>query len=235
MNHPTQFHIIKKLKSTKSARFNELKPEDMTSDHFNFHIKRLLESGFIEKNDDGSYMLTDKGKVLASRIDDLSIRASYIETPPKTSILFVISKEVDGVKHYVVKWRSQHPFIDHLVFPTRGLKSGMLIYDMIDSYLPFTTGLSGKPSFIGQIRRIDRDPSTQQVFNDILFLVAHISEPGGTLTNDHHDAKQFWATEEEIRSAKPLTGLPPYIFTMLNDPESPRLVEVEFDITVEQF
>ena len=106
---------------------------------------------------------------------------------------------------------------------------------MIESYLPFTTGLSGKPTFIGQIRRIDKDPSTRQIYNDILFMIAHINEPNGELTNDQHGAKQFWATEEEILASKPLTGLPPHILTMLNNPTSPRLVELEFDITAENF
>ena len=235
MNHPTQLRIIKTLKSTRSARFNELKPEDMTSDHFNFHIKRLLDANFIIKNDDGSYGLTDKGKVLASRIDDLSVRVTSIEAQPKNSILFVITKDFSGIKKYVVKWRTQHPFIDHLVFPTRGLKSGVLAYDIIESYLPFTTGLSGKPTFIGQIRRIDKDPSDGQIYNDILFMIAHINEPNGELINDQHGAKQFWATEEEILASKPLTGLPPHILTMLNNPTGPRLIELVFDITAENF
>lgn len=207
----------------------------MTSDHFNFHIKRLTDAQLIKKLDDGSYTLTTEGKVLANKIDDTKFNKSLTEVQPKTALLFVISKSSNAQKQYVVKWRSQHPFIDHLVFPTRGLKSGVSINAMIASYLPFTTGLSGTPNFIGQIRRIDKDPDTSQIYSDILFLVAHISEPKGKLTNDHHGAKQFWATEQEILNTKPLTGIPPHVFTMLNDPMSPRLIELEFDISSEQF
>lgn len=235
MTHPTQLRIIKQLKSTKSARFSELKPADMTSDHFNFHIKRLIDAGLIRKLHDGAYSLTTEGKVLANKIDDTKFNKSVTEVQPKTALLFVIGKVFKDQTLYVVKWRTQHPFIDHLVFPTRGLKSGVKIDEMIASYLPFTTGLSGKPEFIGQIRRIDKDSVTGQVFSDILFLVAHTSEPTGLLTNDHHGAKQFWATEHEILNTKPLTGIPPHVFTMLHDPNSPRLIELEFDISTEQF
>lgn len=235
MTHPTQLRIIKQLKSTKSARFNELKPNDMTSDHFNFHIKRLTDAGLIHKLGDGSYSLTTEGKVVANKIDDTRFHTSVTEAQPKTALLFIIGKSIKGQEQYVVKWRTQHPFMDHLVFPTRGLKSGVTIDEMIASYLPFTTGLSGTPHFIGQIRRIDIDPKTNQVLSDILFLVTHIQEPTGELTNDHHGAKQFWATEQEILHTKRLTGIPPHVFTMLHDPSSPRLVELEFDIASEQF
>lgn len=235
--HPLQIQILSYLKSVPSARFNDLKPKEITSDHFNFHIKRLIELGIIKKTEDGLYVLTTEGKALANKIDDTKTPTNSNQIQPKTSLLFVISQEFDGIEKFVVKKRVQHPFMNHLVFPTWGLEFGMPIQETIDRYLPFTTGLNllGKPEIIGHIRRIDRDTDQGKVINDILLLITRVREVSGELREDHKGAPQFWVTKDEMLANELLTGVPPHVFEMLENPLAPRLVELDFDINSEQF
>ena len=50
--HSVQVTILRHLLFKPHATFSELqKSTDLTSDHFNFHIKKLIEEGFVEKGD----------------------------------------------------------------------------------------------------------------------------------------------------------------------------------------
>ncbi|HET6924421.1 MAG TPA: hypothetical protein VFH39_01155, partial [Candidatus Saccharimonadales bacterium] len=65
--HAAQTSILRELLFRRAAGFAELqKPTGLTSDHFNFHMSRLLELGLIEKVSRGTYRLTSRGKEYAN-------------------------------------------------------------------------------------------------------------------------------------------------------------------------
>ena len=53
--HPIQTKILRVLLFTPAARFSELNRAGISSDHFNFHVKRLCESGYVVKGEGGDY------------------------------------------------------------------------------------------------------------------------------------------------------------------------------------
>ena len=60
--HETQIAIIRYLLFKPDAGFAELqKATNLTSDHFNFHINKLIGVAYIEKSE-RRYALTAKGK-----------------------------------------------------------------------------------------------------------------------------------------------------------------------------
>ena len=68
--HDAQMVILRELLFHPSAGFAELqKNTHLTSDHFNFHINRLVELGLVEKIARGHYSLSSKGKEYANRLD----------------------------------------------------------------------------------------------------------------------------------------------------------------------
>jgi predicted transcriptional regulator len=68
--HSAQSKILRELLFHPQAGFAELqKPTGLSSDHFNFHISRLVELGLVEKLERGTYALTSKGKEYANRLD----------------------------------------------------------------------------------------------------------------------------------------------------------------------
>lgn len=60
--HAAQTSILRELLFHPHAGYAKLqKPTGLTSDHFNFHISRLVELGLVEKVSRGLYGLTPRG------------------------------------------------------------------------------------------------------------------------------------------------------------------------------
>ena len=55
--HFYQKELIKKLVTRPTLRFNELLIEELESEHMNYHLKQLINIGFVEKKK-GKYNLT---------------------------------------------------------------------------------------------------------------------------------------------------------------------------------
>lgn len=71
--HDAQTKILRELLFHPKAGFSELqKPTGLSSDHFNFHISRLVELGLVEKVSRGHYKLTPRGKEYSNRLNKLT-------------------------------------------------------------------------------------------------------------------------------------------------------------------
>ena len=67
--HDAQANILRHLLFLPKASFADLqKATSLSSDHFAFHIKKLVEEGYVEKREK-HYRLTHKGKEYANRMD----------------------------------------------------------------------------------------------------------------------------------------------------------------------
>lgn len=62
MLHYIQKSIINVLASTDPARYADLKPADMDGNQFTYHLKQLIVDRLVQKNDDATYSLTQKGR-----------------------------------------------------------------------------------------------------------------------------------------------------------------------------
>jgi predicted transcriptional regulator len=86
--HDAQTSILRELLFRPKATFAELqKPTNLSSDHFNFHIGRLVELKYVEKVDRGNYSLTQKGKEYANKLDTDD---NTIERQPKSAVILAI-------------------------------------------------------------------------------------------------------------------------------------------------
>ena len=67
--HPIQTRILRELLFTPFASYSYLqKDSGIVSDHFKFHLKRLVDSSYVTKTDAG-YKLTANGKEYANKLD----------------------------------------------------------------------------------------------------------------------------------------------------------------------
>lgn len=87
--------------------FSKLKPTGLSSDHFNFHISKLVEVGFVEKVSRGNYRLSSKGKEYANRLDTDN---NTVERQPKIAVLVALSREQNGHTEYVFQERLKNPY-----------------------------------------------------------------------------------------------------------------------------
>ncbi len=62
LDHHIQKSIVYDLAFADSLRFSDLKPDDMENKAFTYHLKKVVKAGLVEKQDDGHYSLTMKGR-----------------------------------------------------------------------------------------------------------------------------------------------------------------------------
>ena len=68
--HDAQTAILRELLFHPSVSFAKLqKLAGMSSDHFNFHLQKLIELKLVEKVSRGTYTLTPRGKEYANKKD----------------------------------------------------------------------------------------------------------------------------------------------------------------------
>lgn len=99
--HSDQINILRELLFLLHAGYAALqRPTSLTSDHFNFHIARLIELGLVEKVARGKYKLTTRGKEFANKLDTDERK---VERQPKVAVLLAAAKIEDGIKNICFK------------------------------------------------------------------------------------------------------------------------------------
>lgn len=79
MIHHIQRTILDKLAMVESARFGQLKPDEMDGNMFTYHIRQLIAAKYVAHLPDGSYQLTQKGKTyIVHRYENESEQAHTI-------------------------------------------------------------------------------------------------------------------------------------------------------------
>ncbi len=113
--HPAQTKILRELLFMPTARFAELqKASGLESDHAKFHIKRLVELGYVDKI--GSvYQLSIAGKEHANKLDT---DAGVIERQPKVAVLLVVERynSKTHMMEYLLQKRLKHPYFGFWVY-----------------------------------------------------------------------------------------------------------------------
>src|SRR5215203_34220 len=105
--HNAQTSILRELLFHPLAGFTDLqKPTGLNSDHFNFHIKRLVELELVEKAGRGRYRLTQRGKEYANKLDTDN---NTIERQPKSAVMLAVTKAINGKEVFLFQERLKHP------------------------------------------------------------------------------------------------------------------------------
>lgn len=99
--HVTQRNVIAKLMYADALRYAEIKPAEMTGNQFSYHLTALKKDGYVEKNDQGLYRLTLKGKQLTDR---LSMKTMKRTVQPKLVVMALLLRE-DGAALFHLRHR----------------------------------------------------------------------------------------------------------------------------------
>lgn len=93
LDHHIQKSIVYSLVVEEPLKFSQLKPAEIESKLFTYHLKKAITAGYIKKDESGLYSLTPEGRRLGSRV--LKQEKAYINQPH--SVLFlVIRRKSDG-------------------------------------------------------------------------------------------------------------------------------------------
>lgn len=111
LDHHIGRTIVYRLAFADRMRFSELQPDAVENKLFSYHLKKVVSSGYVQKNDDGTYSLTPEGRRLGIRVLDSQMSA----VDRADSVLFLaIRRQNDNA--WLLYRRKTHPLINRVGF-----------------------------------------------------------------------------------------------------------------------
>lgn len=194
--HKVQAGILKELLFNNGAKFSQLNNTQLTNDHFTFHIKKLVEEGYIEKLNN-KYYLTVTGKETAGKMDTENLKMVN-----QGKIGVIVAAVRNNNKEFLIQRRTKEPMYGNFGFPTGKVKKFDTTKSTAIRELKEETGLyGGYWTFIGVAHRL-RGPSKTKLLADNLFFTWRVDDPRGRLINTS-EGENYWKTKEEIAKLSP--------------------------------
>ncbi len=195
--HDAQIAILRELLFHPDAGYAHMqKPTGLSSDHFNFHIGRLVDLGYVEKVKKGSYKLTQKGKEYANKLDT---DANTIERQPKVAVILAIERG-DGT--WLFQERLKNPYFGFWGMPSGKIRWGETIIETAARELDEETGMRADYRIAGLYHEIVKSYETEEILEDKQFFVIHCTNPRGELKEKFEGGRNAWRTVEDIQSEK---------------------------------
>lgn len=195
--HPMQTLILRELLFVPAARYANLQAiSGLESDHFKFHIKRLVDSGYVTKTTEG-YALTLTGKEYANKLDT---DAGTVERQPKSAVILVVERDTNGRKEYLVQERLKHPYFGFWGFPSGKVRWGESILTTASRELQEETGLTATFHHSGVYHERDITPTSPEVIEDKVFHIMFTNDASGSLIESFQGGRNAWQTLDQTRA-----------------------------------
>ncbi|MBI3984041.1 NUDIX domain-containing protein [Candidatus Microgenomates bacterium] len=133
--HYIQQKIMYVLALTDSARFSQLKPQEIESNLFIYHLRQLMRDKLVVKNTDKTYSLSIQGKAYADTINWKTLKP---RSQPKI-VNLIACKNDHG--EYLLYRRKHQPFIGLTGFPYGKIHLGETITESSERELLDKTNL----------------------------------------------------------------------------------------------
>jgi ADP-ribose pyrophosphatase YjhB (NUDIX family) len=194
--HAAQVAILRHLLFAPEAGFAEIqKTTELTSDHFNFHIKKLIDEGYVEKPAK-NYRLTVKGKEYANRMDT---DENEIEKQPKVSVAITLERSNSkGEREFLFQQRKKNPYYDFWGRVGGKMRWGETVIEAAERELEEETGLKASFEYKLLYHKRDFDKKSGQLLEDKIFLCVYATEYSGELIEEFEGGINRWMTNEEF-------------------------------------
>ena len=193
--HDAQMVILRELLFHPSVGFAKLqKITGMSSDHFNFHLKKLLELKLIEKISRGTYSLSPRGKEYANKLDTDS---NTVERQPKTAVILAVERNIGDKKEFLFQERLKQPYFGFWGFATGKIRWGETIIQTAERELMEETGLRADHRLAGVYHELVYQEETGEQLEDKIFFVIHCTNVTGDLVEEFEGGRNGWMTREQ--------------------------------------
>jgi ADP-ribose pyrophosphatase YjhB (NUDIX family) len=199
--HDAQMVILRELLFHPSVGFAKLqKITGMSSDHFNFHLQKLVELQLVEKVSRGTYSLSPRGKEYANKLDTDS---NTVERQPKSAVILVIERTVKGEKQYLLQERLKQPFYGFWGCPTGKIRWGETITQTAERELMEETNLLADHRVAGVYHELVYQQETGEQLEDKIFFVVHCTASKGDMISEFEGGRNVWMTRSQALAQQP--------------------------------
>ncbi len=194
--HQIQKEILLSLLIKPRARFSQMNENNiLSSDHFNFHLKRLLIQGYIEKKTDGYYYLTNMGKQYAGLMDTKNAK---FETQAKVSVAVCGIRTFNNKTEYLIQQRLKQPYFGFYGLVGGKVKRGETTVEAAKREFKEETNLNATFELIWIEHKMDYSDKGE-ILDDKIFFFYKAIDCKGKLTKNFDEGKNQWLSEIEIR------------------------------------
>ena len=192
--HAAQTSILRELLFHPKAGYAELqKPTGLSSDHFNFHINRLVDLGLVEKISRGTYALTPRGKEYSNRLDTDN---STIERQPKSAVILALKRERKGVEEFIFQERLKNPYYGYWGLPSGKIRWGETIIETARRESLEETGMDADFKVKGVYHEHVLQEETGEMLEDKIFFVVLGTNVHGAFQDNFEGGHNEWMSFE---------------------------------------
>lgn len=186
MIHHIQRTILDSLAAHESARYSELKPQNLDGNIFTYHLKQLIADKYVTKNEDGTYTLLAKGKdYVVHRFENPQVQAH--------SIFLIAIRKGD---EWLMRERLVQPLLGMSGFIHGEPVANENIIVTANKRLLDKTGLSIPLNiFSGGLIKMSAN-NTVESFSHAIILTGETSDDF-TITDDA-TGRQFWQSTDDL-------------------------------------
>lgn len=195
MLHHVQKSIIDKLSTKDTARYAELKPDDMDGNQFTYHIKQLLSAKLIQRDDEGNYSLTKSGKT----------HLVYRYENPSNSAHTIFLVVIRCGEKLLLRKRLVQPMLGFSGFVHGEPSAEENLTDTIIARVKNKTGLQISDIKInsGGLIKISNNENIVESFSHAIIVTTEIDNVRLPISQDE-TGENFWINQKEIGSVENL-------------------------------
>lgn len=195
--HEAQTNILRALLFLPAAGYADLqKPTGLSSDHFNFHIARLVNLGLVEKIARGRYRLTSRGKEYANRLDTDN---NTIERQPKSAVIIGLTRIHEGQTQYLFQQRLKNPYYGFWGLPSGKIRWGESITEAAARESLEETGLGADFTVQSVYHERVVEKEGGLIIEDKIFFIVLGKDVHGDLVADFEGGHNEWRTLEAVQ------------------------------------
>lgn len=202
--HPIQASILRVLMFKPEARFSDLNTEEISSDHFTFHVKKLLELELVEKTNEGLYRLTRTGKEFTNRFDT-DVKQIVLERQAKIGVSVVCTREREGKIEYLIQQRLKQPYYGFYGFVTGKVRWGESIHETAARELKEEVGLSAILKLVGIEHKMDYSEGGE-LLEDKYFFIFKGTSVKGELVEQFEGGRNAWFSRGGVKKLQDVFG-----------------------------